>query len=279
MDEAAVRRDLFRQHFDSLAAGAEQGGAGAAAGAPPADQARQSITARFRAERASMAGLPPGSKPPLQQAAAGSVLGAAAAAAPAAPAAAAAPADSPFQVCAAATAELMGGSVSALEAGAEGAGSPARVKHNGFIQPRAQQPPLLCRSTSEPLLELGKAARPSNGDSEGGEHGEVGAAGRGAPQPAAALGAGPAALLPCCRAAPGAAHEARPLPAAPLPQARLWRRGQMDDELARMRNQLDNLHQQFRAQSKSKQQQGSPGKHKAMVGGPGPAAAAPPLPC
>jgi hypothetical protein len=53
----------------------------------------------------------------------------------------------------------------------------------------------------------------------------------------------------------------------------------MDDQLARMRNQLDDLHQQFRAQNKSKQQGGSPGKHKVMVGAPRPAAANHVLPC
>lgn len=47
-------------------------------------------------------------------------------------------------------------------------------------------------------------------------------------------------------------------------QARVWRRGQMDDELQRMRNQLDNLHEQFRAQNKAKQH-GSPHARKGMV--------------
>ncbi len=52
-----------------------------------------------------------------------------------------------------------------------------------------------------------------------------------------------------------------------LLQGRIWRRGQMDDELQRMRNQLDNLHEQFRAQNKAKQH-ASPHTRKGMVSGP-----------
>lgn len=197
-----MRRDLFRQHFDSLS---DNKALQEAAGSAQPDQARQSMSSRFKAERASTCGpLHQGlrlqsqhSLQRLQQQAGGSILGAATAAAPAAPlppapaapqrstpppppaqeAAAATPpvqpaAASPFAATAAAPAELLGGNLSALTPGSpDDTNSPARVKRNRFIQPRAPQP-MLYRSTSEPLLEL---AKPGRRDSDGSDNGEVGA--------------------------------------------------------------------------------------------------------
>jgi hypothetical protein len=197
IEEPAVRRDLFRQHFDSLS---DNKALQEAAGGGQQDQARQSMSSRFKAERASTCGpLHQGlrlqsqhSLQRLQQQAGGSILGAATAA-PAAPvppapaasqrstpppaqeAAAATPpaqpaAASPFAATAAAPAELLGGNLSALSPSSpDDNNSPARVKRNRFIQPRAPQP-MLYRSTSEPLLEL---AKPGRRDSDGSDNGEV----------------------------------------------------------------------------------------------------------